>query len=83
MLKSLIKLLKFLLRLQFKALEMPMRYQFILHENILTNHPICLFLVSFLRTFDSLKDSNMSPKQKTPEGQRIGAHFLARSTLEG
>jgi hypothetical protein len=35
------------------------------------------------RALDSLKDSNVNPKQKTVEGQGFGARSLARSTLEG
>jgi hypothetical protein len=35
------------------------------------------------RTPDSLKDSNVSPKQKTAESQGIEARSLVRNTLEG
>ncbi len=35
------------------------------------------------RVPNSLKDSNVSPKQKTMEEQRLGAHSSARNTLEG
>ncbi len=32
---------------------------------------------------NSLRDSNVSPKQKTTERQRVGARSLAYNTLEG
>jgi hypothetical protein len=35
------------------------------------------------RTPNSLKDSNVSPKQKTTEEQGVEARSLARSILEG
>jgi hypothetical protein len=35
------------------------------------------------RAPNSLKDSNVNPKQKTTEGQGVGARSLVRSTLEG
>jgi hypothetical protein len=35
------------------------------------------------RAPNSLKDSNVSPKQKITEEQGIGARSLARSTLKG
>jgi hypothetical protein len=36
-----------------------------------------------LRTPNSLRDSNVSPKLKTIEGQGVGARSLVRSTIEG
>jgi hypothetical protein len=35
------------------------------------------------RTPNSLKDSNVIPKQKTAKKQGVGARSLARNTLEG
>jgi len=44
---------------------------------------LCITILYDALPTESLKDSNVNPKQKTTEGQGVGARSAIRSTLEG